>query len=137
MSKIIVSFLLLSSLFITTGCNRISGQDQMTRFDETFRIYSKHLRWGHFHEISGLLTPKHIEPALAKIPSLKNIRVSSVEPIKWIVAQNKEKLSGTVKISYYVTDRGVIRETHQQQTWLWNADTKIWKLDNSFPEFKN
>jgi len=126
--------MLLAFALLSVACNPIKSKWELTLFDDTFRLYSKHLRWGHFREISGMMTDRYVTESLAKIPRLKNIRVSRVEGPDWIVNENKDNISGTVEVSYYLADQGVIRQTTQQQTWIYRDNR--WQLDAPLPDFR-
>ena len=125
-----------------TACNavsntihRIETNEIMNDFDETFTQYSKHLRWGHFRELTTFMTQEQIGPSMAKIDSLKERRVSRVTPIAWILDEEDGVMVGDVVIDYYITNRAVIRQTTQQQTWrLVGEDHEIWKLDTPIPD---
>ncbi len=137
MNKLVTLPLLLLIYILTlTGCNELQARDRMTKFEETFRLYAKHLRWGHFPEVTGFMTPEHVAPSLSHATKLKEIRISGVTPINWIVDEAQENISGNVTVSYYVTNRGVIRETTQQQTWIWQSEGKNWKLNTGLPDLK-
>ena len=136
--------LLLSLMFglLLTGCNavsntiqRIETSEKMEDFDETFTLYSKHLRWGHFRELTTFMTQEHIGPSMAKIDSLKERRISRVKPVAWILDEENGVMVGDVVIDYYLTNRAVIRQTTQQQTWrLVGEEDEIWKLDSPIPD---
>ena len=119
-------------ILLSTACNSLKSGERMTHFDETFRLYAKHLRWGQFTQVSSFLTEDHIAHSLAIIPSLKNIRVTHVTPLNWIANQEKDTIRGTVTIDYYITNRGVVKQTRQAQTWRWQETG--WKLDADLPE---
>lgn len=123
--------------FTLTACNtmqRIHNDELMTNFDQTFTTYSKHLRWGHFRELTTFMTPEHIGPSLQKVDSLKDRRVSRVKPIAWIMDEEKGVMVGDVVIDYYITSRAVIRQTTQQQTWRLVGEDEHWKLDTGLPD---
>jgi hypothetical protein len=126
---------LLAIIVMLNGCNtmqRIHTRELMTEFDETFIQYSKHLRWGHFRQLTTFMTQEHVAPTLAKIDSLKNIRISDVKPITWILDEEKGVMVGDVVIDYYITNKAIIRQTTQNQVWRW-AD-EHWKLDSGLPD---
>lgn len=120
------------SIMLLSACSQWQERDRMTRFEETFRLYSKHLRWGHFHQVSEFMTQRHAAESLNKADNFRGTQISSVRAASWIVDEAKEKVAGNVMIDYYMTNRAVIRQTTQDQTWLWNG--KNWKLDNGLPD---
>lgn len=121
-------------LLLLPACNQLQNQNRMTQFQETFRQYAKHLRWGHYSQVTRFMTEAHITTALSQSNRLKDIRISSVEPSSWIVSENSDTINGTINIEYYLTNRAVIRQTSQNQTWHWQD--KAWKLDNGLPDLK-
>jgi|GEM_PF-3611592 len=131
-------YLFISSIIVVslllTACNtlqRIQTSEITGRFDETFNLYSKHLRWSHFKQLTTFMTPEQIAPALEKIQSLEGRKISSVRPQAWIFDEKENVMVGDVDIDYYVVDRGVIRSTTQHQTWRLNGET--WQLDSGLP----
>ena len=122
---------------LLSGCNtmqRIQNSELMEDFDETFFLYSKHLRWGHFRQVTTFMTPERIGPAMDQIDTFKDIRVSKVQPITWILNSEEETIKGEIVVDYYIVSRSVIRSTSQKQTWRYINDT--WKLDTGFPDLK-
>ncbi len=137
MRQTFIRYLLLITVFTAlAGCNTWKDEDRMTKFNDSFRAYSKHLRWGHFHEVSSLMTTAHIAPAVATIPSLKNVRITAIEPLKWLVDETRENISGNVRIDYYLEDRGVVKQISQPQVWRWFEEPGTWKLDSGLPQLK-
>ena len=143
MQRIAINLLLPLMLgLLLTGCNavsntiqRIETSEKMEDFDETFTLYSKHLRWGHFRELTTFMTQEQIGPSLAKIDSLKDRRISRVTPTAWIYDEEKGVMIGDVIIDYYITNRAVIRQTTQQQTWrLVGEEDEFWQLDSPIPD---
>lgn len=133
--KFNVVVLLLTMTLMLSACNtlqQMKTREIMTDFQEVFRLYSKHLRWGHFRELTTLMTPSQLGPALEKIDSLKDRRISKVKSIKWDLDEENKVLVGPVVIEYYLSDRGIIRTTTQQQTWRLIGDN--WKLDTGLPD---
>ena len=66
-----ISSLIVASLLLT-GCNtlqRIQAGEITEKFNETFNLYSKHLRWSHFKQLTSFMTPEQVAPALAHIQS--------------------------------------------------------------------
>ena len=115
------------------GCGW-KGKDRMTGFRETFHAYSGYLRWGDFHRAAAFSTARHAQAAKATIARLDNIRVTAVTSSNWSPDESQERISGSVKIQYYLPERGVVRETTQRQTWLWLEEIKDWRLDAGLPE---
>jgi hypothetical protein len=138
MDKPIIKLITLITLgFMLTACNtmqRMHQSELMNDFDTTFVQYSKFLRWGHFRELTTFMTKDHVAPSMAKIDSLKNIRISKVNPIAWILDEEKGVMVGDVVIDYYVTNKAVIRQTTQQQVWRWIDEH--WKLDTGLPDLR-
>ncbi len=133
--KLTYGLLLITVFVVLTGCNSWKKEeDRMMIFSASFSAYSSHLRWGHFYEVSAFMTADYIPSVTASIPSLKNVRITAVEPLKWVVDEAQESLSGSVQISYYLTDRGVVKQINQQQTWLWFEESRTWRLDTGLPE---
>jgi len=134
----IITIFIFSSILLT-GCNtlqRIQTGQLTTEFDQTFLLYAKHLRWGHFRELTTYMTPEHIGPAMEKITSitLRGIKVSHVEPIAWLLDMENEVMTGDVVVDYYITSSGLIRQTTQHQIWRLNGD--IWQLDGGLPDLR-
>lgn len=132
----IIAFTILASVLLS-GCNtiqRIQAGELTTDFDQTFRQYSKHLRWGHFRELTAFMTADHIAPAMVQAGSLKDIKISSVKPTAWILDKDAGIMTGDVMVDYYITTRGVIRSTTQHQTWRYQNEK--WKLDNGLPDLR-
>lgn len=127
----IVIFAACSLLFLE-GCQRLKNQDTTRRFDETFRQYSKHLRWGHYRQLAQFMTPEHAPGALEKADKYRERRVSSVHASQWIFNENMTQATGLIEIRYYLTDRGVIKDASQKQTWIREKDN--WLLDNGLPD---
>lgn len=119
---------------LIAACNPLQSQSRLTLFDDSFQIYSKYLRWGHFREATSLMTDKHRLASLAKISGLKDIRISRVQATQWIMNEEKDRISGSIEISYYLTNQAVIRQIIQQQTWLFKD--KVWRLDTGLPELR-
>ncbi len=133
--KSIHGLLMATTLAALFGCGSWKDEDRMTKFSDSFRIYSKHLRWGHFHEVSSFMTPEHVESAIAAIPSLKGVRITAIKPLKWTVDKSQDNISGNIQIDYYIEDIGIVKQTSQPQTWRWFKDLKTWKLDADLPAF--
>lgn len=128
---IITIFTLLSA------CNAMQNlrTSEITgKFDERFRLYSKHLRWGHFRELTAFMTPERIAPALIQVDSFKERRITNVKPIAWLLDEQAGTMTGDVMIDYYVENRAVVRSVTQHQIWRRNGE--IWQLDSGFPDLR-
>jgi hypothetical protein len=130
-----LGILLLSGLL--AACNPLKplqSQDAWTNFNDTFKVYSKNLRWSHFRETAAFITPQHQAASQALLPSLKNRRVSKVTPTSWIMNKEEDGITGLIEINYYVTDRNVVRQMTQKQSWvLLNGN---WLLDTPLPDLR-
>ena len=136
--RYIITFTILSGILLT-GCNtmqRIQTGELTTTFDRTFIQYEKHLRWGHFRELTTFMTTDHIGPTIEKIPAitLRDIRISRVKPTAWLLNYDTGVMVGDVIVDYYIASSGVIRSTTQNQTWRYDGEE--WKLDNGLPDLK-
>ena len=134
----IITLTMLSGILLS-GCNtmqRIQTGELTTTFDRTFIQYAKHLRWGHFRELTTFMTTDHIGPTIEKIPAitLRDIRISKVQPTAWLLNYDTGVMVGDVIVDYYIVSSGIIRSTTQHQTWRYNGEE--WKLDNGLPDFK-
>ena len=114
------------------GCGW-KGKDRLTGFRETFHAYSGYLRWGDFHRAAAFSTARHAPAAQAAAAKLENIRVSAVDSSEWSPDAAQERVSGSVKIHYYLPAQGLLRVATQQQTWLWSEEAKTWRLDAGLP----
>ena len=136
MYKLFSAWVVVSLLSaMVSGCG-VQGKDRMARFHETFLAYSGHLRWGDFHRVAAFSTAGRADAAYAAAAGMKNIRVSGVESSNWLIDESQDRIRGSVKIQYYLPERGVIRETTQRQTWLWLEEAKQWKLDAALPDLR-
>lgn len=135
---------LVFGMFLS-GCNtlqRIQSGELTTTFDRTFIAYSKHLRWGHFRELTNFMMPEHIGPALTKAIQLDDVKVSRVTPIAWVLSgmddDNDENtvMVGDVVIQYYLVSTSTIHSITQNQTWRHDSENDTWRLDNGLPEFR-
>lgn len=125
--------IILSALL--TACNPISqlqSRSRLTLFDDAFQLYSKHLRWGHYRQITSQMTQEHIPLSIARITALKNRRISQIEAPLWNLNESQDSTTGTVVISYYLADQGIVRQSTQQQTWIFQDDR--WLLDAPLPD---
>ena len=139
MVKSVISVITVISFLMLTGCDtvrntmhRIETSELTGKFDETFITYSKHLRWGHFRELTTFMTTEQIAPTLAKAESLKGRKISHVQPSAWVLDEEGGVMVGDVLIDYYIIDRGVVRSTTQRQTWRYNDER--WQLDSGLPD---
>ena len=129
-------FIVVIALMLS-ACNtiqRLQTNELTTTFNERFRLYSKHLRWGHFNEVTTFMTQEHIAPSIAKINSFKERRITSIKPLTWILDEQAGTMVGDIDVDYYIADRGVIRSTSQHQTWRLNGE--IWQLDAGLPDLR-
>jgi hypothetical protein len=139
MIKNVISVVTVISFLMLTGCetvqntiDRIETSELTGKFDETFISYSKHLRWGHFRELTTFMTTEHIAPTLLKAELLKGRKISRVTPSAWVFNEEEGVMVGEILVDYYIIDRGVIRSTTQSQTWRYKDER--WKLDNGLPD---
>ena len=134
-TKIYSVFCMLLLASLLSACNplqTLKSRNKWTDFDSAFQNYSKHLRWGHFREAAGFMTRQRQIESQALLAKLKNRRVSGVKATNWIMNKEEDEISGTIEISYYLEDRGVIRQTEQTQTWI--LQEKNWILDSPLPD---
>jgi len=130
-----LGILLLSGLL--AACNPLKplrSQDAWTGFNDTFKAYSKYLRWSHFRETTAFMTPKPQSDSLAMLARLKERRVSKVTPTSWVMNQTEDAVTGIVEIDYYVTDQNVVRQTTQKQSWVLKEGN--WLLDSPLPNLR-
>ena len=139
MIKNIISIVTVISFLMLTGCetvqntiDRIETSELTGKFDETFISYSKHLRWGHFRELTTFMTAEQRAPTLAKAESLKGRKISHVTPSAWVLDEEGGVMVGDILIDYYIIDRGVIRSATQTQTWRYKDER--WQLDSGLPD---
>ena len=130
--------LIIAFSLLLGGCNtlqRIQANELTTTFDRTFLVYSKHLRWNHFREMTTFMMPEHVAPSMAKIGLLSDIKVSRVTPLAWLLNDEEGVMIGDVIIDYYLVSTSTIRSTTQHQTWRHDSESDTWRLDNGLPDF--
>lgn len=141
----IIRYLTIAILLGTTlfGCNTIqkmkekSKNNELTnKFELSFLLYRKYLRWGNLKEITNLMTENQVPSAIKKLDSLKNIKISRVEPGTWKLDKDKLTMTGDITVDYYIVDRGVVRSTTQHQVWRYNEESKVWRLDTGLPDLQ-
>jgi len=134
----LIAFFMLASL-LPTGCgtiDQIHTNEVTTNFDEIFILYSKHLRWGHFKELTSFMTAEQIGPAMeiiaANTDKIGDRKVSKVQPLSWLLDEQAGTMTGDVTIEYYIPSRSVIRTATDHQIWKLNGN--VWQLDSGLPK---
>lgn len=118
-----------------TACSTINESSQMDKLDKTINTYNALIRWGDYQGAAGYRIRKDNIPAPLDMKSLKDFRVTSYETKQVTVSPDKAKAYVIVEFEYYNEYQPRSKKYVDKQTWMYNEQAKIWRLDGDLPKF--
>jgi len=117
------------------GCAAFEEAGQMDKFEKTVTSYNALIRWGDFMEAAAYRLKRDEQFTVLDTKHLKNIRVTSYERKSVAFAPDKMTAYVVMEFTYYNDYSPAHRRLVDKQTWVYDANTKVWQLDGDLPKF--
>ncbi len=114
------------------GCS--SGPMSVAKMDDTLSAYGAAIRWGQFEKARDFQNPAHrtrLDEAW-----LKDIHVSSYNPLYRKEADGSNIFEQKVEIRYFNEQSGVEKVLTNRQLWRFYEDKDKWMLETDLPAFR-
>jgi len=118
---------------LLSGCASVDDSKRTITLDKATRIYDNAIRWGD-HDVANSLRK---QPAAGPVPALlRQIKVTSLEPVNVSVSEDQLRVQRVVEIRYYNENSMKIVTLMDHQTWEYDAAAKSWFLLTPPPAFR-
>ena len=119
---------------LLVGCAKIKDITKLDEFYNVARAYEQALRWSDFTSASTFLERSESPSPDPEI--LKIVRVTDYGLKKTVASDDETQVLQIVEISYYLTNRMVVKTVTDRQQWEWDTDAQQWRLKSGWPDFK-
>jgi hypothetical protein len=104
-----------AALFVV-ACGVAEGPRE--KLKHTAFVFNEGLRWGRYQEVLPRVDPEARDHFMEMHKEWgSTIRLSNVEPVQYVIAENNEKAAITVQFTWYRVDEMVEHVTQTVQYW--------------------
>jgi len=114
-----------------TACSHDLG---LMKMEDTLASYGSAIRWGLFEKAADFQEPQN--RTRLDLGYLKNIHVTSYDPVYRQEHKGSNFLRQTVEIRYYQEQTGVEKTITDRQSWRYDKERGEWLLMSKLPDFK-
>ncbi len=122
---------LILACLVMTGCPH---DTHFMKMEERLSQYGAALRWGSWETASDFQPVA--ERGRLDLPYLKNIHVTSYDPVYREELKGSDVIRQNVEIRYYFEQTGVEKTITDRQTWRYDNEKGQWFLLSGLPDFK-
>jgi len=123
---------ILSRAALVLSLTACSHDLHLMKMEESLASYGAAIRWGQFERAADYQAG-YQPPDLV---FLKNIHVSSYNPIYRKEFDEGMRAEQVVEIRYYREDEGVEKSLTDRQSWRYDQKKKQWFLESGLPRFQ-
>jgi hypothetical protein len=127
--------LLFIGVVALAGCVALGPKSRLEQFDNLARGYAKALAWSDFAVAYSATKAAQVQP-LPDAAVLKEIKITSYEPVSPLVEQDGNIIKRTARIRYVHTSRMAERSLTMEEEWKYSDEARRWFLYSGFPLFK-
>ncbi len=106
----------------------------IAKMEDTLNSYGAAIRWGQFDKARDFQSPA--QRTRLDEAWLKNIHVSSYDPVYRREAEGSKVLEQKVAIRYFNEQDGVEKVLTDRQLWRYYEDKGKWMLETELPVFR-
>lgn len=122
--------------FSLLACMGNQPRKEVELFHEQIKLYGKLIRWQGYQEAYGYVEVRDGQAAVPDWDLLKEIRVTSYKIGKIVLNEEQNEAQVEAQIDYYHERVNSVHEIIDRQTWWYNEELGLWRLDGSLPPFK-
>ena len=126
--------LIFIGMLVLAGCAALESKSRLEQFDNLARGYAKALAWSDF-AVAYSATKAALEVPLPAA-ALKDIKITSYEPVSPLVEQDGKIIKRAARIRYVHISRMAERSLTMEEEWRYSDEASRWFLYSGFPEFK-
>ena len=126
----LLGLIILASLLLSCS----SGPIGVAKMEDRLSAYGAAIRWGEFEKAMDFQNPAHrtrLDDAW-----LKNIHVSSYNPLYRKEVEGSNIVEQKVEIRYFIEPFGVEKVLTDRQLWRFDEDKGKWMLETDLPVFR-
>lgn len=113
------------------GCSHDFG---LMRFEESINGYRSAIRWGMFEK--ALMFHANADSMNIDFSKLKNLKVTSYQPLARREFEGGKTATQTVEIRYVDMERLAEKTITDKQVWHYDEARGTWVIDSGFPKFR-
>ena len=121
---------------LTAGCANLKDITRLKQFEDVSMSYQHAMRWSDFDYVAQFVDPSTIEANPPDPQILKLVKVTDYKIRKTSASEDQNQVSQIVQISYYRTDKMIVKTITERETWEWDKEAKQWLLKSGMPNFK-
>ena len=123
-------------VLLTVGCANLKDIIRLKRFEDIASGYQNAMLWSDFDYVVQFVDPATIEANPPDPQILKLIKVTDYKVRKTATSEDGKQVYQVVEISYYRTDKMVVKTITERETWEWDKEGSQWRLKSGLPDFK-
>ena len=119
---------------LVTACGSFREREEAIKLENTLDAYEAAVRWRGVHTAYSFLLPE--KAAELNVPEdLDGVQVVGYEVVVPPVKLDAETAQQTVVIHYLRIDQQTVKSRTDRQTWVYDPQTKLWRLSSGVPDF--
>ena len=121
---------------LTLGCADLKDFTRLEQFEDIALGYQHAMRWSDFDYIAQFVDPATTKANPPDPEILQRVKITDYKVKKTAASEDQNQVYQIVQISYYRTDKMIVKTITERETWEWDKEAKQWLLKSGMPNFK-
>ena len=123
-------------VLLALGCAKVKELTRLKQFDDISMSYEHAIRWSDFDYAVAFVNVSESEGQSPDPEILKLAKVTDYKVKKTAISDDDNQVVKIVEISYYRSDRMIVKTITERELWQWDKEKKQWHLKSGLPDFK-